>query len=64
MLNIGIGTSLKSFYSSVDAAMFAQVRVGLLVSLNITECVVERVPLGERVCLLNLRLQERSLCVL
>ena len=28
------------------------------------ECVVDWVPLGGRVCLLKLRLQERSLCIL
>ena len=41
----------KIFYSGVDAAMSAQAGVGLLVSLNITECVVDWVPLEERVCL-------------
>ena len=54
----------KLFYSGVDAAMFAQASVGLLVSPNIAECVVDWVPLGGRVCLLKLRLQERSLCIL
>ena len=54
----------KFFYSGVDAAMSAQAGVGLLVSPNIAECVVDWVPLGGRVCLLKLRLQERSLCIL
>ena len=54
----------KIFYSGVDAAMSAQAGVGLLVSSNIAECVVDWVPLGGRVCLLKLRLQERSLCIL
>ena len=54
----------KIFYSGVDAATSAQAGVGLLVSPNVAECVVDRVPLGERVCLLKLRLQERSLCIL
>ena len=44
--------------------MSAQAGVGLLVSPNIAECVVDWVPLGVRVCLLKLRLQERSLCIL
>ena len=48
----------KFFYSRVDAAMFAQAGVGLFVSPNIAECVVDWVPLGARVCLLKLRLQE------
>ena len=43
--------------------MSAQAGVGLLVSPNIAECVVDWVPLGGRVCLLQLRLQERSLCI-
>ena len=54
----------KIFYSGVDAAMSAQAGVGLLVSPNIAECVVDWVPLGGRVCLLKLRLQERSMCIL
>ena len=54
----------KIFHSGVDAAMSAQAGVGLLVSLNIAECVADWVPLGGRVCLLKLKLLERSLCVL
>ena len=54
----------KILYSGVDAAMSAQAGVGLLVSPNVAECVVGWVPLGGRVCLLKLRLQERSLCIL
>ena len=54
----------KIFYSRVDAAMSAQAGVGLLVSPNIAECVVDWVSLGGRVCLLKLKLQERSLCIL
>ena len=54
----------KIFYSGVDAAKSAKAGVGLLVSLNIPECVVDWVPLRERVCLLKLRLQERFLRIL
>ena len=54
----------KIFYSGVDAAMSAQAGVGLLVSPNIAEYIVDWVPMGGRVCLLKLRLQERSLCIL
>ena len=43
----------KIFYSGVDAAMCAQAGVGLLVSPNIAECVVDWVPLRGRVCLLH-----------
>ena len=54
----------KIFYSGVDAVMSAQAGVGLLVSPNMAECVVDWVPLEGRVCLLKLRLQEQSLCIL
>ena len=48
----------KFFYLGVDAAMSAQAGVDLLVSSNIAMCVVDWVPLGGRVCLLKLRLEE------
>ena len=49
----------KIFYSGDDVAMSAQAGVGLLVSLNLAECVVDWVPvLGGRACLLKLMLQE------
>ena len=54
----------KIFYYGVDAAMFAQAGASLFVSPNIAECVVDWVPLGGRVYLLKLRLQERYLCIL
>ena len=44
--------------------MSSQAGVGLLGSSIIAECVVDCVPLEGRVCLLKLRLQKRSLCVL
>ena len=47
----------KIFYSGVHAAMSAQAGVGLLVSPNMAECIVDWVPLGGRVCFLKLRLQ-------
>ena len=53
----------KIFYFCVGAAMSAQAGVGLLVNPNISECVVDWVPLKGRVCLLKPRLQERSLCM-
>ena len=52
----------KIFYSGVDAATSAH--VGLVVSLNMAKCVVDWVPLGKRLFLLKLRLQERSVCIL
>ena len=54
----------KIFFSGFDVAMSAQADVGLLVSLIMAECVVDWVPLGGRVCLLQLRLQEQTLCIL
>ena len=54
----------KIVYSGVDAAMSAQAGIGLLLSPNIAECVVDWVPMGRRVCLLKLRLLKQSLCVL
>ena len=54
----------KIFYYGVDAAVSAQAGVALLVSPSMTECVVDWVPLGGIFCLLKLRLQERSLCIL
>ena len=54
----------KIFYSGVDAATSAQAGVGLLVSPNKAECVVDWVPLGRRVWFLKLRLQKRSQCIL
>ena len=44
--------------------MSAQAGIGLLVNISRAKCVVDWVPLGGRVCLLKLRLQERSLCFL
>ena len=54
----------KIFYSGIDVATSAQAGVGLLVSPNMAECVIDWAPLGGRVCLLKVRLQERSLCIL
>ena len=54
----------KNFYCGVDAAMSAQAGVGLLVSPNMAECVVDWVPLEGRVCLLKLRLHGGFLCIL
>ena len=54
----------KIFYSGVDAAMLTQAGVGSLVSPNIAECVIDWAPLGGRVCLLKIKLQKRSLCIL
>ena len=44
--------------------MYAQAGVGIFVSRRLAHCVTNCIPLGGRVCLLKLRLQERSLCSL
>ena len=54
----------KLFYSGVNVTMSAQAGVGIFVSTHLTHCVTDWIPLGERVCLLKLRLQKQSLCVL
>ena len=54
----------KLFYSGVDPTMSAQAGVGLLISPRLAHCVVDWTPLGGRVCLLKLKLQKRSVCIL
>ena len=54
----------KLFYSGVDVTMSAQARVSVFVSSRLVHCVTDWIPLGGRVFLLKLRLQERSLCIL
>ena len=54
----------KLFYLGVDVTMSAQAGVGIFVSPRLAHCVTDWIPLGGKVCLLKLRLQERSLCIL
>ena len=61
---VKLNSRWKIFYYGANAAMSAQDGVGLLVNPTMAECVVDWVPLGGRVCLLTLRLQERSLGIL
>ena len=51
----------KLFYSGVDVTTSAQAGVGILVSPRLA---TDWIPHGGRVCLLKLRLQERSLYIL
>ena len=44
--------------------MFAQVNICIFVSPRLAHSVTDCIPLGGRVCLLKLRLQERSLYIL
>ena len=54
----------KLFYSGVHVTMSAQARVGIFVSTHLAHCVTDWIPLRGRVCLLKLRLQEQSQCIL
>ena len=54
----------KLFYSGVDVIMSCQASIGIFVSPCQAHCITDWIPLGGRVYLLKLRLQERSLCIL
>ena len=54
----------RLFYSCLDATMSAQAGVDTFVSPHLTHGVADCIPLGERACLLKLRLQERLPCIL
>ena len=54
----------KLFYSGVDITMSAQAGLSIFVSSRLAHCVTDWIPLGGRICLLKLRLQKRSLCIL
>ena len=54
----------KLFYSGVDVIMSAQAGVGVFVSPYLGHCVTDWIPLGGRVNLLKLKIQEQSLCIL
>ena len=44
--------------------MSAQAVVGILTSLQLADCVSDWIPLGSRVCMLKLKVLDRSLCLL
>ena len=44
--------------------MFAQAGVGILTSIRLSDCVPDWIPLGSRVCVLKLKILDRSLCLL
>ena len=54
----------KLFYSGADASMSAQAGVGILTSPRLSDCVSDWIPLGSRVCMLKLKVLDRSLCLL
>ena len=54
----------KHFYSGADPSMSAQAGVGILTSPRLPDCVSDWIPLGSRVCMLKLKVLDRSLCLL
>ena len=54
----------KHFYSGADPSMSAQAVVGILTSPRLSDCVSDWTPLGSRVCMLKLKVLDRSLCLL
>ena len=54
----------KLFYSGADTSMSAQAGVGILTSPRLSDCVSDWIPLGLRVCMLKLKVMDRSLCLL
>ena len=54
----------KLFYSGADSSRSAQASVGILTSPRLSDCVSDWIPLGSRVCMLKLKVLDRSLCLL
>ena len=54
----------KLFYSGADPSMSAQAGVEILTSLWLSDCVSDWISLGSRVCMLKLKVSDRSLCLL
>ena len=54
----------KLFYYGADPSMSAQAGVGILTSPRLSDCVSDWIPLGSRVCMLKLKVLDRSLCLL
>ena len=54
----------KLFYSGADPSMSAPASVEILTSPRLSDCVSDWIPLGSRVCMLKLKVLDRSLCLL
>ena len=54
----------KLFHSGADPSMSAQTGVRILTSPRLSDCVSDWIPLGSRVCMLKLKVLDRSLCLL
>jgi len=50
--------------TGVEPAKFTQAEVRILVRPQLVKCVDEWIPLGERVCMLTLKLLDRSVCLI
>ena len=61
---IELNEGWKLLFSGIDVAMSAQAWEGIFESPRLAYCVTDWIPLEGRVCILKLRLQERSLCIL
>ena len=54
----------KLFYSVAYPSMSSQAGVGILTSSRLSDCVSDWIPLVSRVCMLKLKVWDRSLCLL
>ena len=54
----------KLFYSGADPSMSAQAGMGILTSPRLSDCESDWIPLGSPVCMLKLKVLDRSLCLL
>ena len=54
----------KLFYSGADPSMSAQAGVGILTSPRLSDCVSDWIPLRSRICMLKLKVLDRSLRLL
>ena len=54
----------KLFYSSVKPAKFALACVWILIRAQLASCVGECIQPGRRVCIIRLKLLDRSLCLI
>ena len=54
----------KLFYSGANPSISAQASLGILISPQLSGCVFDRISLESRTCMLKLKLNNRSLCLL
>ena len=54
----------KLFYSGADPSTSAQAVVGIRTSPRLSDCVSDWISLGSRVCMLKLKVLDRSWCLL